>query len=94
VVERPAEPPDAAPDPRELVHGAMWRDEIDEAVHRLPERLRLPVVLYFYEELTGPEIAAALGCNPSTVWSRIYAAHRELRKQLQPPEGGDDDAMP
>jgi DNA-directed RNA polymerase specialized sigma24 family protein len=39
-------------------------------------------VLHFFEDLTGAEIAAVLGCNPSTVWSRIYAGCRLLRKSL------------
>jgi RNA polymerase sigma-70 factor, ECF subfamily len=82
LTETPGGAEGAAANPQRLVEDALLHDEVDAAIHRLPERLRLPLVLYFYEELTGPEIAAALGCNTSTVWSRIYAAYRELRKQL------------
>ena len=58
------------------------RHMVAVAVAELPERLRLPLVLHVFEELTGAEIAAVLGCSQSTVWSRIYAAQRELRKKL------------
>lgn len=58
------------------------RQEVAIAVAALPERLRLPLVMHVFDELTGAEIAAALGCSQSTIWKRIYAAHRELRKSL------------
>jgi RNA polymerase sigma-70 factor (ECF subfamily) len=84
VVEAPAAVEHALVDPQSLAERDLAARELDEAVHQLPERLRLPLVLYFYEDLSGPEIAAALGWNESTVWSRIYTAYRELRKRLQP----------
>jgi RNA polymerase sigma-70 factor (ECF subfamily) len=54
------------------------------ALQELPETLRLPILLHFYEDLTGAEIARVLGWNESTVWSRIYAGCRKLRKRLGP----------
>lgn len=70
-------------DPRKHAEDRLARGELESAVARLPDPLRLPFTLRFYEELTGAEIAAALGWNESTVWSRIYAAQRELRKKLE-----------
>jgi RNA polymerase sigma-70 factor (ECF subfamily) len=52
------------------------------ALRRLPDKFRLPIVLHYYEDLSGVEIAAVLGWNESTVWSRIYAGCRALRKTL------------
>lgn len=69
-------------DPRNMEESAAIRDAVVRAVGELPERLRLPLVLHVYDELTGAEVAAALGCSESTVWSRIYAAQRELKKKL------------
>jgi len=60
--------------------------EVREAVARLPEKLRLPVVLRFYEALSGSEIAALLGWKQSTVWTRLYRGLDRLRRDLQ----GDD----
>jgi RNA polymerase sigma-70 factor, ECF subfamily len=83
--DSPMEAGPATQDPQLLAETALALEELGEAVQRLPERLRLPLVLHFYEDLSGPEIAAVLGWNESTVWSRIYAAYRELRKQLAAP---------
>lgn len=69
-------------DARALAEQDLRNRELYAAVNRLPEKLRLPLVLHFFEELTGAEIAGVLGCKESTVWSRIYAARRELRRRL------------
>ena len=52
------------------------------AVARLPEKYRLPIQMHYFEEMKGAEIAAVLGWNESTVWSRIYAGCKMLRKSL------------
>jgi RNA polymerase sigma-70 factor (ECF subfamily) len=79
--------PESGADARALAEAAMARDAEDRALHQalaaLPERLRLPILLHFFEGLSGAEIAAVLGWNPSTVWSRIYAGCRALRKALE-----------
>jgi RNA polymerase sigma factor (sigma-70 family) len=72
-----------ASDPRDLAEKALARGELDRAIRQLPEHLQLPFVLRHLEELSGAEIAAVLGWNESTVWTRIYAAQRELRKKLE-----------
>lgn len=74
------------------VEGDHLRAEVFAALRELPERLSLPYVLHVFEELSGAEIAAVLECNESTVWSRIYAARRHLRKRLaayDPRSGGE-----
>ncbi len=76
-------PPAGAQIPAEaLLLQAEWEQELGDALQRLPDNLRLPIVLHFFEELTGAEIAAVLGWNQSTVWTRIYAGCRQLRKNL------------
>lgn len=64
--------------------------EVRRAVAALPEKLRLPIALHYFEGMKGAEIAAALGWNESTVWSRIYAGCRELRKSLADLEAGEN----
>lgn len=81
-----------APEPRDLEarpgsrcgfeERATVQHTVARAVDALPEELRLPFVLHAYEELSGAEIAQVLGWNPSTVWSRIYAARKRLQKEL------------
>ncbi len=55
---------------------------VREAVARLPERLRVAVVLRFYEGLEGHEMAELLGCRESTVWTRLYRGLQRLREEL------------
>jgi RNA polymerase sigma-70 factor, ECF subfamily len=59
-----------------------WEGALRAAMQQLPDRHRLPILLHFFEDLSGAEIAAVLGWNESTVWSRIYAGCRALRKKL------------
>ena len=76
------------PDARLQVDSGLLYEEWERTIHcalgRLPEKHRLPILLHFYEDLTGAEIAAILGWNESTVWSRIYAGLKQLRKSLEP----------
>ena len=64
-----------------LMQGEASR-AVQNAVRKLPEKYRLPIVLHYFEDLTGAEVAAVLGWKESLVWSRIYAGYRELRKRL------------
>ena len=56
---------------------------VREAVARLPEKLRTPVVLRFFEGLSGQDIADVLGCKQSTVWTRLYRGLERLRLDLE-----------
>jgi RNA polymerase sigma-70 factor (ECF subfamily) len=69
-------------DPQALAERGVMDGQIWNAVRELPETLRLPFLLRYSEELSGAEIAAVLNWNESTVWSRIYAARRQLRSRL------------
>ena len=64
--------------------------EIDEtlsAVRMLPEKYRLPLYLYYYEELPTARIAQILGRKESTVRSDL----RRGREKLRPMLGGMED---
>lgn len=75
------------PDAQELAESRLARGELERLLDRLPDDLRIAFSLRFLEELSGVEIAAILRIPESTVWTRIYAARRELRKQLAGSEG-------
>jgi RNA polymerase sigma-70 factor, ECF subfamily len=79
----------AVADPGDLAERGLVDQSLREAVNDLPETLQLPFLLRYTEELSGAEIAAVLGLNESTVWSRIYLARRRLRERL-----GDALALP
>jgi RNA polymerase sigma-70 factor (ECF subfamily) len=68
----------------EVVAQKERRTAIRQGVLSLPRKLRAPVVLRFYHDLSGAEIAALLRCSESTVWSRIYAGLRALSSTLPP----------
>jgi RNA polymerase sigma-70 factor (ECF subfamily) len=71
-----AEPPEAAAARREA-EAAVW-----QAVQRLDEKHRLPVILRYYHDLPTAEIAQVLGVPAGTVHSRLSAARDRLRGWL------------
>jgi RNA polymerase sigma-70 factor (ECF subfamily) len=69
----------ASSDPRRALQA---RGDLERALHRLSEAQRLALLMAEVEGLTCPEIAAALGIPVGTVWTRLHAARRELRRAL------------
>lgn len=59
------------------------RFTVREAVRGLPDRYRIPVLLYYMEELPVAEIARAMGIPEGTVKSRLSAARKLLKKELE-----------
>lgn len=59
------------------------RAAVRAAVAGLPERLRLPLVLRYYSELSYDQIAAELDLNRNTVATLILRAKKELRRALR-----------
>jgi len=56
---------------------------VREAVWALPEEMRVAVVLRFWREMSGREIAELLGVEQSTVWTRIYRGLDQVRQTLE-----------
>ncbi|HLJ93179.1 MAG TPA: sigma-70 family RNA polymerase sigma factor [Gemmataceae bacterium] len=64
---------------------AAWhelRAVLDEEVHRLPAKYRLPVILCYFQGKTHEEIARDLGCPKGTVAIRLSRARELLRPRL------------
>ncbi len=59
------------------------RDQLREAVARLPFRMREVVVLRYMEDLSYQEMSRVLGCPPGTVASRLARALAELGSRLR-----------
>lgn len=55
---------------------------VEEALQRLPERQRLPLVLYHFEELSYEEIAQQLDISLAKVKTDIFRARAALAKVL------------
>lgn len=56
--------------------------EVLSAVLSLPEKYRLPVHLFYYEDMTIAQIAGVLGEKPATVGSRLARARKLLKDYL------------
>jgi RNA polymerase sigma-70 factor, ECF subfamily len=54
------------------------RQELEQAIGRLPEVFRTVYVLRMLEGISGIETAASLGLHETTVRTRLYRAHRRL----------------
>jgi RNA polymerase sigma factor (sigma-70 family) len=64
------------------------------AIARLPERLRSPVVLHYFEGLDTATIAQRLGCPRGTVLSRLARARERLRHRLEHREFALESLLP
>lgn len=75
------------PTEQETVEDALiFREEtrtVQRAVAALPEKYRLPVLLFYMEDLKVAEIAAVLKLPQGTVKSRLFQARRVLQKELE-----------
>jgi RNA polymerase sigma factor FliA len=71
-----------APDPQQLVDQSELRDRIADAIAALPEREKLVVALYYYENLTLREIGEVLGVTESRVSQLHTKAVLRLRSKL------------
>lgn len=58
--------------------------ELHAALSRLSPKLRIAVLLRYFDDLSYEEIAEALGVTTGTVASRLNRAHKFLARQLAP----------
>ncbi len=56
--------------------------QVRDAIARLPENYRMPLVLRYYGELSYDEIAQQLGLQRNYVAELIFRAKQELRRKL------------
>ena len=68
--------------PEETVERKEQTHRLRKALDLLSTNHREVLILRYYNELTVPEIARALGCFEGTVKSRLSRAHRRLEQVL------------
>src|SRR5439155_6197554 len=54
-----------------------------EELNKLPAKYRMPLVLHYFGGLSREEMAAELGCNPSTLGVRVHRGKALLGTRLQ-----------
>jgi RNA polymerase sigma factor for flagellar operon FliA len=72
------------PEPQAALAQTELREALGEAIARLPEREKLVVTLYYYEELTLREIGEVLGVTESRVSQLHTKAILRLKARLGP----------
>lgn len=72
-------PFDEAPEPITPPHDPT----LAMALQALPEKLRLPMVLRYSEDMDCAEIAKILRLPQTTIYGRIRRAKQQLRKELE-----------
>lgn len=66
------------------------------AMQGIAVELQVTLELYYWEQMTGPELAQVLGISPAGVRTRLHRARGALRKRLAEVAAGfegDDDAL-
>ena len=81
--EESGDEPESLDDPA----GRLIREErnrlIWNALERIPENYRIPLILYYRNEESMPEIAAVLECSEEALAMRLSRARKYLRKELE-----------
>jgi RNA polymerase sigma factor for flagellar operon FliA len=72
----------SGPDPESSLEQTEMKEALGEAIARLPEREKLVVTLYYYEELTLREIGEVLGVTESRVSQLHTKAVLRLKARL------------
>jgi RNA polymerase sigma-70 factor (ECF subfamily) len=83
--------PDAVrEDPAAIFELKDWTEQIQQAIDRLPDEFREPLVLFDGEGLSYQEIADLLEVPIGTVRSRLNRARKKLQRELAPAMLGQD----
>lgn len=69
---------DPSPDGEAALAAHQRRQALDAAIARLPAKLKEPLLLTYFEELSQQEAATLLGVSVKTVETRIYRARQRL----------------
>ncbi len=69
--------------PAERLFAAERSDILWQAVYALPMAERTAVVLYYREEMSVKEVAAAMGISPGTVKTHLFRARSQIQVSLR-----------
>ena len=69
--------------PEDYVTNVETREQLKSVIDRLPADQRSAVILYYYDDMSVPEVAKALGTNEHNASQKLYAARKRIRKGLE-----------
>lgn len=69
--------------PEEIADRDARQAQLWDLVAELPEKQRVVVILHLAHDLPVAEVAQILGTSTKTVYSRLYAATRSLRGEIE-----------
>lgn len=69
--------------PEEKIISNEKNEAVRMAVNKLPEKLKVVVLLFYMEDLPTAQIAEVVKVPVGTVLSRLYQARKILRKELE-----------
>lgn len=75
--------PDSSATPAEATERADAARELRAAVAELPEKLRTAVVLFYFSDMSVPDIAKAAGEPEGTIYYRIHEAKKAIREKIE-----------
>ena len=73
---------EGAADPAQHVANTEAKEQVRQALQELPERQRMALTLFYYQQLKYTEIAQVLGCSLGTVKAHISRALHKLAGSL------------
>ncbi len=92
--DRPADSPEAmrTPDPGGTPEATLvdleLRRALDQAIARLPPKLKEPLLLTYFAEMSQQEAAEVLGVSAKTIETRAYRARQRLAEMLKSTRDG------
>ncbi len=69
--------------PDQTMMRSELQQKIDQAMGRLPEKLRMVLILREVEGLSYKEISQIVKCREGTVMSRLYNARKQMQQNLE-----------
>ena len=57
--------------------------EVDQVIGTLPEKIRVPLTLFYFSDCSVEQIAAIIKKPPGTVKSRLFKGRKLIKKRLE-----------
>ena len=69
--------------PEDYAVNAETRAQLREVIDGLSPDMRSAVIMYYYDEMSIPEVAAAMGTNENNVSQKLHRARKRIRSKIE-----------